>query len=227
MKRRLPRNTLRRRAPVVFLGIMAILVAIVLAVWRLNSRSGSGQVDRGQAVAARATAASLTTVVAGQQAQAVARNTEIAGLRTRIAQLQSTAAAASRTPVNPANGPHSFLTFFQVNKYTYVMFMSWVEESGFIHHGKLLTTDNYAPKASKSLQFTGINNNGSYSFTTTLQGISTTFTGKMNSDGSLTVNGLPWNVFSGFVGGTFTQTLHAASMRDYNTAVANLGAPPK
>ncbi|MGH2344015.1 MAG: hypothetical protein ACRDG4_02235 [Chloroflexota bacterium] len=227
MRRQLPRNTARRRAPIVLLGSVVVLVVVVIVVFLLISRTGSGQADSRLVAAARATAASLTTVVAGQQEQAVARNTEIVGLQTRIAQLQSAAAAPSRTPVNPANGPHGFLTFFQVNKYTYVMYMAWVEANGFIHHGRLLTTDNYAPKASKSLQFTGINNNGSYSFTTALQGVSTTFTGKMNSDRSFTVNGLPWNVFSGFIGGTFTQTLHTANMQDYNTAVANLGALPK
>ncbi len=227
MKRQPPRKAGRQRAPVVLLGSGAILVVVVVVVILLISRTGSGQADSGQVAAARATAAALATVVADQQEQSVAQTTEIAGLRTQVAQLQRTSVPASQTPINPANGPHSYLTFFQVNKYTYVMYMSWVETSGFIQDGKLLTTDNYAAKAAESLQFTGINNNGGYTFTTTLQGASTTYTGKMNSDRSFTVNGLPWKVFSGFVGGTFTQTLHPASMQDYNAAVANLGAPPK
>jgi hypothetical protein len=227
MKRPPLRKAGRRTAPVALLGSLVALVVVVAVVLLLISRTGSGQADNGQIAAARATAASLLTVVAAQREQVAAQNTAIVALRTQVAQVQSNPAAASRTPVNPANGPHSYLTFFQVNKYTYVLYMSWVEASGFLHDGRLLTTDNYAAKASESLRFTGINNNGSYSFSMSLQGIATTITGKMNSDHSLTVNGVPWNIFSGFIGGTFTQTLHPARMQDYTTAVANLAAPPK
>jgi hypothetical protein len=227
MKRPPLRKAGRRTAPLALFGSLAALVMVVAVVVLLISRTGSGQADNGQVAAARATAASLLTVVAAQREQAVAQNTEIVALRTQVAQVQSSPAAASRTPVNPANGPHSYLTFFQVNKYTYVMYMSWVEASGFLRDGRLLTTDNYTSKASKSFSFTGINNNGNYSFSMSLQGLTTTITGKMNSDHSLTVNGVPWSIFSAFIGGTFTQTLHPASMQDYTTAVANLAAAPK
>jgi hypothetical protein len=202
-------------------------VLVLVAIFLLHARAGSRQSDSRQVASARATVAALTTAVAGQQAQAAARETEIARLQRRIGQLQSTANPATQTSANPANGPHSYLASFQAGKYTYVMYMEWTETSGFTHNGRLLTTDNYAPKASGSLQFAGVNNNGSYGFTTSSQGVTTTFTGKANSDRSFTVIGLPWSVFSGFIGGTFTQTLHPATLRDYNGAVANLGSPPR
>jgi hypothetical protein len=216
-------------APLAIIGA-SIFVAVVLAVlYVLYWRGGGGgsPPDNRQTVVPQATVAALSTVVASQQAQAIAQNTEIARLQQRIVQLQQPAAILTQTPLNQANGPHSYLASFQVGMYTYVIFLQWTETSGFIHNGRLLTTDNYALKASESLRFDGVNNNGSYGFTTSSQGETTTFTGKANSDGTFTVIGLPWNVFRGFIGGTFSQTLHVATLTDYNAAVANLGSPPR
>jgi hypothetical protein len=223
--------TRRRGSSLAPLGIVALVVVVIIVaviVYVMRSHAGSNQSDNQQAATAQATVAALRTVVADQQAHAIAQQTQIAQLQHTIVELQQQPIAAStQTPLNQSNGPHSYLASFQQDKYTYVIFLQWTESAGFIRNGHLRTTDNYAPKASESLQFDGVNNNGSYGFTSNVRGATTTFTGKANTDGTFTVIGLPWSVFSGFIGGTFTETLHTATLQDYNVAVANLGSPPQ
>ena len=165
----------------------------------------------------------LKTAVAVQRSQVLAQQTKIAQQQHTIAQLQHVASAIP-TPGYQANGQHGYIASFQIDTYTYVLYMDWVESSGFIHNGRLLTADNYGRNASKSFQFTGVDNNGTFGFTGTDHHVTITFSGTANSNGTFTVTGLPWNVFTGFVGGTFFQTLHAGTLQDYNTAVANLSS---
>jgi hypothetical protein len=67
-----------------------------------------------------------------------------------------------------------------------------------------------------------VDNSGSYGFNGTGGAASMTFVATRNDDGSLTVRGLPWSVFYGIVGGTFSQTLHPSSVSLYNAAVSSL-----
>jgi hypothetical protein len=159
------------------------------------------------------------------QATVVALKTEIAAQQHTIEQLQGIV-VAERTPTYRADGLHSYVAAFQIDKYSYVLYLEWVESSGFIHNGRLLTTDNYGRKASKSFQFSGVDNNGSFGFTARVNGATITFSGTAHDNRTFTVSGLPWSVFNGFVGGTFSQTLHAGTLQEYNTDVANLSNPP-
>ena len=211
--------------PVIALGILAlVLVAVRL------TRSGS---DTPQPAPAQPTITALSTQVASQQAQLAGRATEVARQQDQIArqqrliaQLQRTA-TASRTPVSGSDGLHTYTASFQIDRYTYVLYMQWDESSGFIHDGQIRTDDNYAAKAARSFRFTGVDNGGSYGFTGSDSGASMIFTGTANKDGTFAVAGLPWSVFSGFLGGTFTQTLHPGSLADYTAAAANLARPAR
>jgi hypothetical protein len=210
----------RRRAPLALLSALVALVVIVLVVaLLLTARANNQQTATGQALVA-----TLRTEVAGLQKQAVARQTEIAQQQHRIEQLQRLVAAA-QTPTYQANGPHSYIVLFQVENYSCILYLQWDESNGIIHNGRLLTADNYARNGSKSFTFTGVDNNGRFGFTASGQGMTMAFTGTANRDGTFTAAGLPWYVFYGFTGGTFTQTLHPGTLQEYNAAVANLPAP--
>ena len=209
----------RRRTPLALFLIATVLalVGALLLVMRANNH---------QTASVPATVAALRTEVAGLREQAVARQTEIAQQQHRIEQLQRIV-AAQQTPIYQANGPHSYIALFQIDKYSYILYLQWDESNGFIRNGRILTADNYVRKGSRSFQFNGIDNHGRFGFTGSDHGVTMTFTGAVNSDGSFTVTGLPWYVFYGFVGGTFTQTLHPGTLQDYNADVANLANPPQ
>lgn len=107
-----------------------------------------------------------------------------------------------------------------------VLYLQWVESNGSIYNGQLLTTDkdgyNNSP-ATNSLQFNGVDNNGSLSFTASGSGYNLPFSGTANSDGTLTVN-MPWSIFAGYAlnGNTFSDTLQVGTVQDYNTDVSNM-----
>ena len=229
MQRSQMSNRGRRLPPVALAAIVLGILAVVLVAARLT-RSGSATP---QLAPAQPTIAALSTQVAGQQAQLAGRATEvarqgdlIARQQRLIAQLQRTA-TASKTPVSGADGRHNYTASFQIDRYTYVLYMQWDESSGFIHDGQLRTDDNYAAKAARSFRFTGVDNGGSYGFTGSDSGATMIFTGTTNKDGTFAVAGLPWSIFSGFLGGTFTQTLHSGSLADYTAAAANLARPTR
>jgi hypothetical protein len=184
------------------------------------------------AVAAIGLAAALVLVVRANDGRNASAQPTVAALRTEVAQQQRTIeqlqglVAAQQTPGNQANGPRSYLASFQIDKYSYVLYVEWDESDGFVRNGRLLTTDNYIRRGAKAYQLSGIDNHGSFGFTAQDQAVTITFSGKAASDGTVTLTGLPWNVFYGFVGGTFTQTLHPGTLQDYDTAVANLAGPP-
>jgi hypothetical protein len=169
--------------------------------------------------------AALQTAVAGRQAQVAAQQTEIVRQQQRIDQLQKLVAAA-QTPTYQANGPHSYIVLFQVDSYSCILYAEWVESNGIIRDGHLLTADNYAQKASRSFQFAGVDNAGNFGLTGSGQGVTLTFTGKVKSDHTFMLSNLPWYIFTGFTGGTFSKTLHPSTLQEYNAAVANLSSPP-
>ncbi len=198
----------RRRAPLAILsaflaGVVLVLAGALLLVVRANDQH-----------------------TASVQATVVVLRTEIAQQQHSIEHLQSIVGEA-KTPIYQADGQHSYVAAFQIDKYSYVLYLQWVESNGFIHDGQLLTTDNYVRKGSRSFQFSGIDNNGRFGFTGSDKRVTMTFSGTTNSNGTFTVIGLPWYVFYGFVGGTFTQTLHPGTLQDYNADVANLANPPQ
>jgi hypothetical protein len=166
-----------------------------------------------------AQAASLTRT----RGEAVSLQTQVAQLRSRADQLQRLAAAA-RTAVPQAVGSHSYVATFQLDRYSYAVFLAWDESSGFLRNGRLLTTDNYRHRGAKSFRISGLDNSGSIGFTARDGMVGFTFSGSVATDGTITVSGLPWYVFDGFVGGTSTQKLHPGSEHDYKAAVSSL--PP-
>lgn len=207
----------RRSAPLALLSSFLLVVVLVLAAALvLTPRATNRPTSTGQAAVV-----ALKTEVAALRQQAAARQTEIAQQRRRIDQLQRLVAAA-QTPTYQANGPHSYIVLFQVDTYSCILYLEWVESNGIIRNGRLLTADNYARNGSKSFHFAGVDNNGRLSFTGNGQGLTLTFTGMRNANGAFTVSDLPWYVFYGFTGGTFRQTLHAATLEQYNAAAANL-----
>ncbi|HWE63181.1 MAG TPA: hypothetical protein VHB98_15815 [Chloroflexota bacterium] len=216
----------RHRAPLAILASFLLVVLVLAAALVLTSCGAS----RPTTPTGQATVVVLRTEVAGLQQQATARQTEIAQQQQRIAQQQQRIAqlqrlvGATQTPTYQANGPHSYIVLFQVDRYSCILYLEWVESNGIIRNGRLLTADNYARKASQSFHFTGVDNNGRFSFTGSGQGLTLTFTGTRNSNGTFTVTGMPWYVFYGFTGGTFSQTLHPATLAQYNAAVASLSS---
>lgn len=179
----------------------------------------------GLAVALRQVVRNNDRHTAALEATAAALSTEVAQQQRRIAQLQTPDATSQASPV-PQTGSHTYLAAFQIDNYGYVIFMEWTESNGFVRNGRLLTADNYASNATKAYQLGGIDNAGSFGFTAQDAAGTIPFTGKANGDGTLTITGLPWYVFKGFMGGTLTQTLHAATLQAFNAAVTNL-APPR
>jgi hypothetical protein len=177
------------------------------------------------AIIALGLAAALFVVTRANDSQQASAPPTVAALRTEVAQLQETI-AAQRTPGRQASGSQGYIATVQIDKYSYVLYFEWTESDGFVRDGRLFTTDNYARNASKVLQITGTDNRGSYGFTGHDQGTTFTFTGKANADGTFTVTSVPWSVFYGFVGGTFTQTLHPATRDDYDAAVRAMPGPP-
>lgn len=198
------------------MAIGGLLIALLLA--------GCG--GSPQSAPAQPSVAALQTEIAGQQGRVAAQQTEIARQQQRINQLQ-TQVVAPRTPTYQANGPHNYLVLFQVGKYSYILYLEWVESNGIIRDGRLLTADDSARKASRSFQFTGVDNAGTFGFTGGGEGLTLTFSGKLNGDHTLTLSGLPWSVFAGFTGGTFSRTLHPSTLQDYNAAAANLATTPR
>ena len=218
--RRTP-NSRPRRGPQRIAVLAAVLIVAALAIaFLLMNRT-----DAHQSSTVPATIAALRTALTGQQQQVAAQKTEIAVQQHRIAQLQ-TVVPVQKTPANPADGAHSYIASFQLDTYSYVLYLQWTESNGFIRAGQLRTADNYAHKAVKSLQFTGVDDNGSIGFTGADGKTTLTFTGTLQSTGTITVTGLPWSLFEGFVGGTFTQTLHPGTLQDFNAAVASMADPP-
>jgi hypothetical protein len=199
---------------------LLLVVAVGLGVALVQSvRSNSGH----QANASDATVLGLRTEVARYQQQVAVGQTAIARQQQTIAQLQK-AATAQPTPSSD-NGTRSYLAKFldSSNKLTFVLYMDWTESNGFIKNGRLLTANDYQAKSERSFQFSGVDNSGSIGFTGTGAASAMTFTGTRNSDGTLTVSGLPWSVFAGIVGGTMpAQTLHQSDINLYNAAVASL-----
>ena len=227
MQRSQMSNRGRRLSPVAISAIALGILALALVAARLRTSSSTDP----HPVPAQPTVAALRTEVAGQQAQLAGQATEVARQGDQIvrqqrliAQLQRTA-TASRTPVSGADGRHTYTASFQIDRYTYVLYMQWDESNGFIHDGQLRTDDNAAAKSAQSFRFTGVDNGGSYGFTGGDRGATMIFTGTANRDGTFAVAGLPWSVFSGFLGGTFTQTLHSGTLADFNAAAANLTRP--
>ena len=108
-----------------------------------------------------------------------------------------------------------------------MLYLDWTETSGFIRDGRLLAADNYGAKNTRSFQFNGVDNSGSFGFTGTGALAATTFTGTRNANGTLTLSGLPWSVFAGFVGDMPAQTLHLSSMNEYNGAVTSMAIQSK
>ncbi len=214
-----PRQTPPLGAVCVLLSVLSVALAIGLV---LAIRSNGGH----QANATDTTVAGLRTELARAQHVAATERTEVASQQQTIERLRK-AATAQQTPSSPDNGARRYLASFLIDKYSYVLYFDWVETNGFIHDGRMLTADNYGAGSPKSFQFSGVDNNGSYGFTGTGGSAAMTFTGTRNGDGTLTISGLPWSVFSGFVGGTFSQRLHASSMDEYNTALANLARQNK
>jgi hypothetical protein len=212
----------RRRRPLIVLSLFLLLViAVLVAALLLVARTKDQQV-----VTVQATVAALKTAVTGQQAQVAAGETEIVQQQQKINQLQRNI-VVTQTPVSQANGSYNYVASFQIDKYSYILYLQWTESSGFIHNGRLLTTDNYIRKGSKAFQFSGVDNNGSYGFTGTDSHMTMTFSGITNASGTFTVTGLPWYVFYGFGGGIFSETLHPGMLQDYNAAVANIADPPR
>lgn len=210
----------RQPAPLAILSLFLLMAALALAAALvLQVRAG-----RPQGTPAQSTVLALQTALAGERAQAAAQRTEIAGLRSAIARLQR---GATQTPVSGSNGRRVYVVSFQLDKYSYILYMEWVESNGFVRGGRLLTADNSVPSGQRSFTFTGLDNNGSYGFTGTDGHTSMTFTGTANGTGTFTVSGLPWSVFSGFVGGTFSQTLHPGTLDEFTASVANLAPPPR
>ncbi len=214
-------NTSKRRSPAFSLGTLCIVLTVVtigLAFALVQSmRSNGGH----QANATDGSVAALTTQVAREGQLVVAAQTVEARQQQIIEQLQR-AATAQPTPSSSDNGARSYLASFLIDKYSYVLYMDWTETNGFIKQGRILTADNYQAHSAKSFQFSGLDNSGSYGFTGTGSSSSMSFTGIRNDNGTLTVSGLPWSIFTGFLGGTFSQTLHPSSVSEFNSAVANL-----
>lgn len=206
----------RRVGPALLFAFLLVVVLVLAAALVLTPRANDRQTTSGQA-----TVVGLRTEVAGLRRQAAVQETAIAQQQRRIDQLQRLVAAA-QTPTYQANGAHSYIVLFQVDTYSCILYLEWVESNGIMRNGRLLTADNYARKGSKSFHFTGVDNNGRFGFTMSGQGPAITFTGTRNTNGTLTVTGLPWSIFYGFTGGTFNQTLHPATLQQYNAAAANL-----
>ena len=227
MQRSQMSNRGRRLSPVAISAIALGVLALALVAARLRTASSTAPLP----VPAQPTVAALRTEVAGQQAQLAGQATEVARQGDQIARQQrliaqlQRAATASRTSVSGADGRHTYTASFQIDRYTYVLYMQWDESSGFIHDGQLRTDDNSAANSARSFRFTGVDNGGSYGFTGGNSGATMIFTGTANRDGTFAVAGLPWSVFTGFLGGTFTQMLHSGTMADFNAAAANLTRP--
>jgi hypothetical protein len=219
--RRLRRSSSRPWVPVLALAILLAVGASIFALTHQPSTHSTP--DR--TVSLQATVGALRTQVGGLQQEVRARQTVVAQQQRAIAQLQSTV-AVRQTPVYVTTGARSYLASFQLGTYSYVLYVHWTESQGFIRDGHLLAVSSYAPKKTQSFQIYGLDNNGSFGFTLSARGAPITFTGTANSNGTLTLTNLPWSIFSGFVGGTFTQTLHPGTQQDYTTALANLRTLP-
>lgn len=206
----------RGSAPVLLTAFLLVLVVALAAALVLSTRA-NGQ----HTTATQATVVALRTAVADAAARAGARGTEVARLQQQLAQLER-AASVTATPTATGNGQHSYIASFQSGGYTYTLFMQWTESNGFLHDGRLRTADNYARETSRSFPLSGVDNDGSYGFTAGDKNAPMTFTGTANADGSFTVSGVPWSVFFGFVGETFTRQLHRGTLQDFNAAVADL-----
>lgn len=205
-------------------ALVAVLVVIVLVAVVVAFAHGPTSTPPARPQP-NATVAALTTVVAAQQQQLAARQTVIVQQQSRIAQLESTV-TAQKTPVYSSDGPHSYIATFQLGRYSYVLFTQWNESNGFVQNGSMRTADNYGARSPKSFTISGVDNNRSYGFTATNGSQTITFTGSANHDGTFTLNGLPWSVFEGFVGGTFSQTLHPGTMQQFTADVGNLAKAP-
>lgn len=203
-----------------FVAVVVLAVSLVLALRANNHQTTLTPVE--------ASTTDLRTQITRLQQQTVAQQTKIAQQQHTIAQLQG-AVAATQTPAGyQANGPHSYLVTFQEGQYSYVLYLEWVERNGFIQSGRLLAADNFDRKRVQTFQLGGADNNGSIGFTGSSQNATLTFSGTVNSGGnSLNVTGLPWSVFYGSAGSTFTKTLQRESgIQAYNNAVSGLPAAP-
>ena len=210
----------RVRPVALLVGVLVLLVLVLGMVLYLSDRNSNEQISSW-----KSTAAMLQTAVRNQEVSAAVWQTRVSQLQITVAGLQNKP-TAQRTPQLQSDGTHSYIATFQIGRYSYVLFMQWDESGGFMHGGQLLTADNYTPRAALQFTITGVDNGGSYGFTATSGSAVTTFTGAVRADGDFSVTGLPWSFFRGFVGGTFSQTLHPGTMQDYRSAVSNLGSPP-
>jgi len=227
-----PRTQQRRRSPLVlltwllFIAVVALALALVVA---LHSGSQQAIPPTPVPVHAEGSTASLRTQVATLRQQATAQQTQIAQQQHTIQQLQS-AIVGTRPSGCPSNNDYSYIATFQDRNFSYVLYLEWSEQAGFIRSGRLLAADNMDPRQSRSFTLGGADNAQNYGFTGHGQNITLTFSGiRANDCSTLAIAGVPWSVFYGFTGGTLTQKLHLVSggVQAYNAAVAQLTAAPQ